>query len=140
MGYFQNDDGLTVGDFPFDIFGDAIDKIVAAYQKDVGRQPTYKEVLACLNFVLLARKDVAMDATPMADSNQALLKYPLVIWREEFELANLYPPDIESMKSMVKFYFDQADFLVSKREKRLAKALKMALTWIERQIYFMQRS
>lgn len=73
MGYWkmENDKALilpdsteekatgTWGDYPADIMGNAIDKIIEVFVEEVGQQPTKLELVAGLMFHLNAREDLA---------------------------------------------------------------------------------
>jgi hypothetical protein len=46
------------GDSPADTFGDAIDEIVEAFQRDLGRMPTKAEIVNGLMFSLQVRDEI----------------------------------------------------------------------------------
>lgn len=50
----DKDTGLVWGDTPADIFDSAIEKVVAAFRADIGREPTKAEVEAGFKFSLSA--------------------------------------------------------------------------------------
>lgn len=42
---------LYNGDGPADILGDALDKVIIEYKRDIGREPYKQELVAAFNFV-----------------------------------------------------------------------------------------
>lgn len=52
MGWFQTEDGLTLGDAPLDILHAAVRELAGAYREAVGRPPTLAEVERLIRVVL----------------------------------------------------------------------------------------
>lgn len=67
MGWWSIGDGMVSGDTPADIMGDAVNKIIKAYEDDWGRTPHKEELLSVLRFVsrpvISNWDDIGLDGT-----------------------------------------------------------------------------
>jgi hypothetical protein len=66
MGYWEAGSGVwsgVWGDEPADILDTAIDRIVAVYQRDWGRDPSENELYAGLKFCIVHTDRIALDVS-----------------------------------------------------------------------------
>jgi hypothetical protein len=111
MGWWK-EDGLTLGDEPFDICQWALRQIIVKYEHHVGRPPTLQEVLV---YVRHALNTVGADSMPDLESSEVQsinIKSKKTPKRQSYELGDYFAIPLDGEFAYGRYVHKSVDALV----------------------------
>lgn len=132
MGYWSQDDeghsfaesttdpGMTWGDTPADIVGDAIEQIKAAFVRDLDRLPTKAEVIAGLQFTTAVLDDLPATVAEAEAKGAEVLKG----WWESEPTGYYREPRTLDAQAYDKAYYGITDPATTINQEFLASAFR----------------